>query len=125
MITNWLPGITRHKNIVSPTLPSLSNGAKHVLVLIEKAYRSLGPDQLNSTTTLTMIPPPDVLIRLMVCIPHVDMKPENRANEQVLFRGVPDSEMKEWEARGLVHAEMGLDWTGVYVPFRLCQSGES
>jgi hypothetical protein len=34
---------------------------------------------------------------------------------QVLFRGVPDSEMKEWEARGLVHAEMGLDWTSVYV----------
>lgn len=23
--------------------------------------------------------------------------------------------MKEWEARGLVHAEMGLDWTSVYV----------
>ena len=23
--------------------------------------------------------------------------------------------MKEWESRGLVHAEMGLDWTSVYV----------
>jgi hypothetical protein len=32
---------------------------------------------------------------------------------KVLFRGVPDSEMKEWEARGLVHAEMGLDWKDV------------
>lgn len=71
MITNWLPGITRHKNIVSPTLPSLSNGAKYVLVLIEKAYRILGPDQLDPSTRLTMIPPPDVLIRLMVCPLHV------------------------------------------------------
>jgi hypothetical protein len=25
--------------------------------------------------------------------------------------------MKEWEARGLVHAEMGLDWTSVCVSY--------
>jgi len=84
---------------------------------MKEAYRILGPDQLNPSTTLTMIPPPDVLIRLMVCIPQVNLKAENRADGQVLFRGVPDSEMKEWEARGLVHAEMGLDWTGVYVSY--------
>jgi hypothetical protein len=27
--------------------------------------------------------------------------------------------MKEWEARGLVLAEMGLDWTSVYVNISL------
>jgi hypothetical protein len=41
--------------------------------------------------------------------------PISTLTKQVLFRGVQDSEMKEWEARGLVHAEMGLDWTSVYV----------
>jgi hypothetical protein len=57
-----------------------------------------------------MIPPPDVLVRLMVCIPSSGRR---LTDGQVLFRGVPDSEMKEWEARGLVHAEMGLDWKDV------------
>lgn len=76
MITAWLPGITRHKNIVYPSLPPpcsnpprLSRGRGRELgrsKADEQAYRILGPDQLNPTTTLTMIPPPDVLIRLMV-----------------------------------------------------------
>jgi len=32
------------------------------------------------------------------------------AHGQILFRGVPDGEMVEWQNRGVVHAEMGLDW---------------
>jgi hypothetical protein len=71
MITAWLPGITRHKNIVClrfsiPAQVFLGRAD-------QKAYRILGPDQLNPTTTLTMIPPPDVLIRLMVCSPTINI----------------------------------------------------
>ncbi|KAL7424614.1 hypothetical protein Q5752_000298 [Cryptotrichosporon argae] len=72
MITAWLPGITRHKHI---------------------AYRILSKDQLAPSSALTIIPPPQALIRVFV-----------------LFRGVPDAELKDWESRGVVHAEMGLDW---------------
>jgi hypothetical protein len=32
--------------------------------------------------------------------------------------------MKEWEARGLVHAEMGLDWTSVYVQCQIQSSSK-
>ncbi|GFZ42429.1 hypothetical protein JCM24511_00144 [Saitozyma sp. JCM 24511] len=72
MITAWLPSLMRHKNI---------------------AYRLLSSAQLEPTLSLTIIPPPQVLIRVFV-----------------LFTGVPDGELKEWESKGLLHAEMGLDW---------------
>jgi hypothetical protein len=63
-----------------------------------------------------MIPPPDILIRIFVSFyaqPRLRVVARVKLIVQVLFRGVPDSEMKEWESRGLVHAEMGLDWTSV------------
>ncbi|KAK1927856.1 hypothetical protein DB88DRAFT_479560 [Papiliotrema laurentii] len=72
MITSWLPGISRHKNI---------------------AYRLLTPEQLAPTTTLHIIPAPQVLLRVFI-----------------LFKGIQDGEMKDWQDRGVVHAEMGLDW---------------
>ncbi|WRT65820.1 uncharacterized protein IL334_002769 [Kwoniella shivajii] len=72
MITAWLPGLTRHKNI---------------------AYRILNRAQLEPTSKLTIIPPPDVMLRIFV-----------------IFKGIPDSEMKDWENAGVLHAEMGLDW---------------
>nr|XP_019050516.1 hypothetical protein I302_00951 [Kwoniella bestiolae CBS 10118]OCF29446.1 hypothetical protein I302_00951 [Kwoniella bestiolae CBS 10118] len=72
MITSWLPGLTRHKNI---------------------AYRILNRSQLDPCSTLTIIPPPSVMLRIFV-----------------LFKGIPDSEMKDWENAGVLHAEMGLDW---------------
>ncbi|OCF38280.1 hypothetical protein I317_07960 [Kwoniella heveanensis CBS 569] len=72
MITAWLPGVTRHKNI---------------------AYRILNRSQLDPTSSLTIIPPPSVMIRIFV-----------------LFKGIPDSELKDWENAGVLHAEMGLDW---------------
>ncbi|ORX35265.1 hypothetical protein BD324DRAFT_652404 [Kockovaella imperatae] len=72
MITDWLPSITRHKNI---------------------AYRLLSPDQLAPSTTISVVPPPDVLLRVFV-----------------LFRGIPDDQMAEWKDRGILQAELGLDW---------------
>ncbi|KAK6907483.1 hypothetical protein I203_101477 [Kwoniella mangroviensis CBS 8507] len=72
MITSWLPGLTRHKNI---------------------AYRILNRSQLDPSSTLTIIPPPSVMLRIFV-----------------LFKGIPDSELKDWENAGVLHAEMGLDW---------------
>ncbi|ORY29782.1 hypothetical protein BCR39DRAFT_588155 [Naematelia encephala] len=57
------------------------------------AYKILSPGQLSPSSNLTIIPPPHVLFRIFI-----------------LFRGVPDDEMKEWSNRGVVHAEMGLDW---------------
>ncbi|WWC60455.1 uncharacterized protein I303_103027 [Kwoniella dejecticola CBS 10117] len=72
MITSWLPGLTRHKNI---------------------AYRILNRSQLDPSSCLTIIPPPSVMLRIFV-----------------LFKGVPDSDLKDWENAGVLHAEMGLDW---------------
>ncbi|WWC68494.1 uncharacterized protein I206_102423 [Kwoniella pini CBS 10737] len=72
MITSWLPGLTRHKNI---------------------AYRILNRSQLDPSSSLTIIPPPSVMLRIFV-----------------LFKGIPDSDLKDWENAGVLHAEMGLDW---------------
>ncbi|WVR03709.1 hypothetical protein IAU60_000704 [Kwoniella sp. DSM 27419] len=57
------------------------------------AYRILNRSQLEPSTHLTIIPPPSVLIRIFV-----------------IFKGIPDSELSQWEDSGLLHAEMGLDW---------------
>ncbi|WWC88037.1 uncharacterized protein L201_002940 [Kwoniella dendrophila CBS 6074] len=72
MITSWLPGLTRHKNI---------------------AYRILNRSQLDPSSSLTIIPPPSVMLRIFV-----------------IFKGIPDSDLKDWENAGVLHAEMGLDW---------------
>ncbi|KAK4686167.1 hypothetical protein P7C73_g3965, partial [Tremellales sp. Uapishka_1] len=72
MITSWLPSITRHKHI---------------------AYRILNTNQLNPSSVLTIIPPPQVLLRIFI-----------------LFKGIAENELKEWEQAGILHAEMGLDW---------------
>lgn len=29
---------------------------------------------------------------------------------EVVFKGVPDGQLKDWEGRGRVQTEMGLDW---------------
>ncbi|BEI86093.1 hypothetical protein CcaverHIS002_0603800 [Cutaneotrichosporon cavernicola] len=71
LITAWLPGITRHKNI---------------------AYRILNKEQLDPSLRLELIPAPQVLMRLLI-----------------LFRGIPDGEMKEWAGRQ-VGSDMGVDW---------------
>ncbi|GMK59918.1 hypothetical protein CspeluHIS016_0901350 [Cutaneotrichosporon spelunceum] len=71
LITSWLPGITRHKNI---------------------AYRILNKEQLDPSSRLELIPKPQALMRLLI-----------------LFRGIPDGEMKEWAGRQ-VGSDMGVDW---------------
>jgi hypothetical protein len=73
----------------------------------------LSSAQLEPTLSLTIIPPPQVTIRVFVRgrvlrLPSFHRDP--LTPPQVLFTGVPDGELKEWESKGLLHAEMGLDW---------------
>ncbi|EIW66433.1 hypothetical protein TREMEDRAFT_65285 [Tremella mesenterica DSM 1558] len=60
------------------------------------AYKILGNDAMSPSSQLNIIPPPDVLIRIFI-----------------LFKGIPDGEMKSWQDAGIVQAEMGLDWRGI------------
>nr|ODN85538.1 hypothetical protein L203_04787 [Cryptococcus depauperatus CBS 7841] len=83
MITGWLPGITRHKNIVRDLSYFYS-----LICILHK-------NQLEPSTSLRFIPPPQVFLRIFI-----------------LFKGVPDSELKDWQNAGILHAEMGLDWRG-------------
>ena len=117
MITAWLPSVSRHKNIVSAQvqcMPKLTAG-----VSVSEALdcdweqpltrRLLTPEQLAPSTALTIIPPPQVLLRVFVSLTQAPIAC-TAAHVQILFRGVPEGEMKEWQNRGVVHAEMGLDW---------------
>ena len=66
MITAWLPSLMRHKHIVySPSLPA-SCDEELVLTLTRQGYRLLSPAQLEPSIAMTMIPPPDVVVRIFV-----------------------------------------------------------
>lgn len=68
--------------------------------------RILNKDQIEPSSLLRLIPAPQVLLRIMVGVSAVILL---IAHSQVLYRGIPDSELKEWNARG-VGADMGVDW---------------
>ncbi|WWD16391.1 hypothetical protein CI109_100817 [Kwoniella shandongensis] len=85
LATLGLPVESRTAMITS-WLPGITRH-KHI------AYRILNRNQLDPTLTLNIIPPPSVMLRIFV-----------------LFKGVKESDLKEWENAGMLHAEMGLDW---------------
>lgn len=82
MITAWLPGITRHKNIVSaagsfivkifadlcscPGVPVSQGEYRSLSDLAKMTARLLSPAQLAASSVLNIIPPPQVLLRIFV-----------------------------------------------------------
>ncbi len=75
MITSWLPSVTRHKNIVSADTEILGSAESQSGVQVWSSSQSgrsfmfrrlLGPDQIAPAISLTIIPPPQVLVRVFV-----------------------------------------------------------
>ena len=85
LTTLGLPSESRSAMFTS-WLPSI-NQHKNI------AYRILNKSQLDPSWQLDIIPRPQAVLRFVV-----------------LFRGIKDADLKEWNGQGLIEVEQGLDW---------------